>query len=93
MAVGAAGVIVSVTWNRMVSSFRQLNAGKFRVIHELEKHLPAALFKAEWAALGEGRDRKLYAPFTKSEGWLARAFGFIYVAAVGLAIWLAVFDS
>ena len=70
-AVGAGlsvlGFFICLAWWRMVTSFRQLNAAKFRIIHLLEEHLPAAVFAAEWDALGGGRDPSLYRPFTGLE--------------------------
>lgn len=77
-----AGMLVAYTWRRMVSSFRQLNAGKFAVIECLEQHLPAAMFTAEWAALGNGRDKRKYVPFTVTEGRLTVGFGLAYFALV-----------
>ena len=81
-----AGILVAYTWRRMVSSFRQLNTGKFAVIEQLESHLPAAMFKAEWTALGEGRDKRKYVPFTRTEERLTVGFGAAYfaLAAVGV---------
>ena len=81
-----AGMLVAYTWRRMVSSFRQLNAGKFAVIEQLERHLPAAIFTAEWVALGEGGDRRKYVPFTATEGWLTVGFGVAYFALVAAGI-------
>ena len=75
-------MLVAYTWRRMVSSFKQLNAGKFAVIEQLERHLPAAMFRAEWVALGEGRDRRKYVPFTETEGRLTVGFGIAYFALV-----------
>ena len=76
----AAGILAAYAWRRMVASFRQLNAGKFAVIDQLERHLPAALFRAEWAALGAGTDKKRYVPFTTTEGRLTIGFGAAYLA-------------
>jgi len=61
------GFSICFVWWRMVTSFRQLNTAKFRIIHLLEGHLPAAVFAAEWDALGEGQDSSLYRPFTRLE--------------------------
>ena len=81
-----AGMLVAYTWRRMVSSFRQLNAGKFAVIEQLERHLPAAMFKAEWVALGEGRDKRKYVPFTRTEERLTVGFGVAYLALVAASV-------
>lgn len=82
LAVGMAGILICITWRTLVRSHRQLNAGKFAVIHSLEQHLPAALFKAEWYALGEGQDKRKYTPFTKSEALIPIVFIVLYTLAM-----------
>ena len=82
LALGLAGILMCLTWRTLVRSYRQLNTGKFTVIHALEQHLPAALFNAEWHALGEGRDREKYTPFTKSEVLVPIVFAVLYVLAM-----------
>lgn len=82
IAIGLAGILLCVAWRRLVHSYRQLNAGKFVVIHLLEQYLPAALFKAEWKALGEGKDKKKYTPFTKTEATIP----IVLIVLYGIAI-------
>ncbi len=67
VAVGMTGVFTCFVWWRMVTSFRQLNTAKFSIIGLLEQHLPAAVFGAEWVALGKGENPSLYRPFTRLE--------------------------
>lgn len=89
VAIGLAGILLCMAWRRLVHSYRQLNAGKFAVIHLLEQHLPAALFKAEWKALGEGKDKKKYTPFTKTETTIPIVFIAIYgIAILGSVVYL-----
>lgn len=67
-------------WWRLVKSYRQLNTAKYKVIGELEKRLPASPYwSAEWTALGEGKDIKLYVPLTHIENWIPIIFSIIYV--------------
>ena len=88
------GLSICFVWRRMVTSFRQLNTAKFTIIHLLEEHLPAAVFKAEWEALGEGRDASLYRPFTRLETLvplgLMSLYGVAALAGAVLAIVLGV---
>lgn len=49
-----SGLAFSVAWFCIVKSYRQLNSGKFKVIHDIEKNLPLSPYKAEWIALGKG---------------------------------------
>ncbi len=65
--ISIAGIILNFTWYRMIRSYYSLNSGKFKVIHEIEKNLPLALFYAEWKVVGNGKDSKKHLPFTKVE--------------------------
>jgi hypothetical protein len=78
-AIPITGMLVSFVWLRVVKSYKDLNTAKFKVIHELESHLPAALFKYEWHVCGCGGDAKKYRPLTHSEQWVPVAFMAFYV--------------
>jgi len=77
------GIIICVIFWFLIRSYKQLNTGKFAVIHEIEKHLPLALYKYEWEMLGEGKDNKKYYPFSHIELLIPWVFGIIY-ALLGL---------
>lgn len=79
VAIPLAGVLVSLVWLRVVKSYKDLNTAKFKVIHELEAYLPAALFKYEWHVCGWGADPKKYRPLTHSEQWVPVAFIIFYI--------------
>jgi hypothetical protein len=80
-----AGVLVSLTWHRIVISYRNLNSVKFEVIHELEQQLPAALYEYEWKKAQEGRGGT-YHPLTHLEQWVPVVFMTLYalLAVLGL---------
>lgn len=80
-----AGVIFCLTWKRLIESYRQLNAGKFVIIHEMERKLPAKLFTAEWEALGRG-DGEKYTPFTKTETYVPLSFILLYMLSAIIVI-------
>lgn len=65
--LGVVGSILSYLWYRIVVSYRDLNSGKFKVIHEIEKRLPISPYDAEWEAVGRGKDSSLYKPLTHVE--------------------------
>ncbi|GGN87537.1 RipA family octameric membrane protein [Nocardia rhizosphaerihabitans] len=68
-------------WFYLVRSYRLLNSAKFQVIGALEERLPASPFwKAEWWALGEGRNRALYWPLSHIEQWVPVLFALAYVS-------------
>jgi hypothetical protein len=41
------GIFLCTSWILMILSYRNLNASKFKVIHEMEEHLPSKPFKKE----------------------------------------------
>ena len=94
VAIGVVAILIAATmlcvaWKTLVRSYAQLNRGKFAVINRLEDRLPAALFRAEWAALGEGKDPKRYKPFTHTEALVSSIFMVIYgLAALLTVAWL-----
>jgi hypothetical protein len=73
-----AVIVLCFVWWRVVHSYRQLNSGKFKVVHALEQMLPVAPYDAEWNALGAGKNRKLYLPLTHIENWVPVCFGALY---------------
>lgn len=77
VAVPIAGILVCFVWWWLIRSYRELNTVKFKVIHELERHLPAALFHYEWqlAELGRG---KAYRPLSHLERWVPLIFMALY---------------
>lgn len=82
--VPVAGVLVSLTWHRIIASYRDLNTVKFSVIHELERELPAALYDYEWHKAEEGRG-KAYHPLTHLERWVPLIFVLLYVLLASIA--------
>ena len=54
-SLGGVGVLLSVSWYIVIRSYRQLNSGKFRALHELENTLAYPFFKREWELLSEGK--------------------------------------
>ena len=76
-----------MAWFWILRSYRQLNAGKFAVIGEMERRLPARPYSdAEWKALGQGADKELYWPLTHVEMWVPLVFAATYLVGVTVAI-------
>ena len=80
------GTILAAAWRSLLISFGQLNRGKFVVINRLELLLPAAIYAAEWKALGEGQDPKIYRSFTSREVWVPQTLVGVYLVAALLSI-------
>lgn len=81
-----AVILLCFVWWRIVSSYHQLNSGKFKVVHALESRLPIAPYDAEWVALGGGKNPKLYRPLTHVENWVPLCFALLYFLLAG-ALW------
>jgi hypothetical protein len=82
----AAGLVIVLAqcsaWFVIVRSYRLLNSAKFAVIGAFEERLPAfAYSRAEWGALGEGRDWRRYLPLTHVEQWVPVIFAAAYLVA------------
>jgi hypothetical protein len=74
-------------WYFLVRSYRQLNSAKYTVIGALEERLPASPYwKAEWRALGEGRDKAKYWPMTHLEQWIPVIFAATYLTGFIAAV-------
>lgn len=77
-----SGLVVAYAWFSLVVAYKDLNAAKFKVIHELEDYLPAAIFRYEWhcCQLGKG---KAYRPVTRHEKWIPVIFAVVYIVLMG----------
>lgn len=74
-------------WFYLVRSYRQLNTAKYQVVGALEERLPASPYwKAEWTALGAGKDKSKYWPLTHLEQWVPIMFGSVYVFGFVVAV-------
>lgn len=72
--IGVAAMIICFMWYRLVLSYKQLNSGKFKVVHLIEQKLPLAPYDAEWEMLGRGEDPKKYLPFSHIEIFVPLVF-------------------
>ena len=88
--LSVAGVLFCIAWRRLIQSFAQLNEGKFKVIHEIEKILPVALFTAEWYVLGEGKNPERYKSSTSTEKIVPMVLMVFYVIVAAIAVVFAV---
>ena len=80
--------LLCYSWWRLIRSYRQLNTGKFIVIGEMEKKLPASPYwNAEWKILGEGKDPAKYKPLTEVETLVPILFGILYLIGAVVIVW------
>ena len=69
LLIPAIGILICLLWYFIIKSHVDLNRIKFDVIHELEQHLPAAMYKYEWYLAEEGQG-KAYRAVTTIERWV-----------------------
>ncbi len=80
------GAVFSVIFYFLINSYKQLNTGKFAVLHAMEKRLPVQMYTDEWIALGEGKDKRKYFPFSHIERSIPIIFGVLYFSCLVLLI-------
>ena len=71
-------IAISVIFYYLIKSYKQLNTGKFELIHKIEEKLPLNLYAYEWIVLGEGKNKNKYFPFSHIEKRLPIILGGIY---------------
>lgn len=82
------GIPISILWYLVIKSHADLNRVKFKVIHEFEQHLPAAMYIHEWSLAEKGQG-KTYRAVTTIERWVPIIFAFLHVVLaimIGLTI-------
>lgn len=85
-AVGLLGILLCFIWWTNIRSYRQLNSGKFKVIHEMEQDLPFRCYAREWELLKEGKQHKTYFPLSHVEQYVPLLFTIPYLALLLVAI-------
>ena len=83
------GIAVSILWHSLLTSYKTMNDLKFQVIHEMEEHLPAALYQYEWE-LNKSRVRGAYKPVTDVERAIPILFAVLHSGVVGVLIILLI---
>jgi len=68
-SISLLGLIICFIWRRTILSYRTLNTAKFKVIHEMEIHLPFACYDKEWEYL-IGDKKNKYTQLTASETYI-----------------------
>jgi len=73
------GFAICVIFWHLIRAYKQLNTGKFVVLHEIESKLPLCLYKYEWKVLEEGKNKKVYFPFSHIELYIPWLLGIVYL--------------
>lgn len=78
-------------WYLNINSYKQMNSGKFAVIHEIEKQLPFPCYGREWEILESGKNHRIYVPYTKIEKFIPIILAVPYASLLLYAIYLTFF--
>lgn len=77
LLISTIGFLISIVWHQNINSFKRLNSAKFKVIHEMESHLPANVYRKEDEYLQKG-----YYKLTSVEKWVPLIFGVSYALVI-----------
>ncbi|MBU0727455.1 hypothetical protein KKA95_02115 [Patescibacteria group bacterium] len=84
--IAGLGVVICIVFWFLIRSYKQLNTGKFKVLHEIEEQLPIDLYRYEWSVLGKGKKIGTYFPFSHIEQFIPWVFGGFYVTLMVIFI-------
>ena len=87
---GIVGIVLSISWNRILSAYGTLNGSKMKVISMIEHELPAALYDTEWNVMSDKLNSKKYISFTDSEKKAPKAFIILYIVLIVAAILMGI---
>lgn len=88
---GIIGMSVSGSWCIVIHSYRQLNAGKFDALHEVEQKLDYQFFKREWQFLEHGKNLNRYWKLTVVETILPRIFFLLFLSFLIISFFMWIF--
>ncbi|MDD1679377.1 MAG: hypothetical protein LUO93_09390 [Methanomicrobiales archaeon] len=91
VVISVTGIIICVRWRDIIQSHKDLNSGKFVIIHMLEEKLPATLYKTEWSYLNPPIGRKRYKSLTLAELQVPLVFIGLYTLIMSICIVLILF--
>lgn len=86
ISVSVAALAVCAIWFINIRSYKQLNSGKFKIVHMMEEQLPFAPYKKEWDYLRPPTGVKKYFQLTRIEQLVPMALSIPYLFLMIYAI-------
>ena len=86
LLVGVLGLLLNLIWLINIRSFRKLNSGKFKVIHEMEAKLPFQPYDREWEIIKLGEKKDNYFQLTRIEQILPLVLSLPFLVLLIIAI-------
>lgn len=78
-ALSIPGILLNISWFRMLQSYFINNQGKMKILSMIEKKLAVSLYDAEWKAMKNKYSKNKYISFTDNEKKLPLVFSFFYL--------------
>lgn len=85
ISLSIAGIVICAVWLMFLRNFRLLNAEKYKVITQIEDHLPVKAFANEWKGI---KQNNKYIEATKLERVFPIVFTIAYIAIIFVLLML-----
>lgn len=79
IALTIPGILLNISWRRMLQSYYINNQGKMKILSLLEQKMAVSLYDAEWKSMKNKYSKKKYISFTDNEKKLPSVFSFFYI--------------
>lgn len=79
LTLSILGLCLCLAWTVNINSYKQLNKLKFKVIHEMESHLPFQCYRMEWEMLSNDSDLPKYFRLTAIERFVPAIISIPYL--------------
>lgn len=86
MIMALIGIILDISWIKLLDAYGVLNSAKMKVISMLERELPIRLYDTEWMVMSDKLNLKKYVSFTDSEKRIPKILIFVYIMIIIAAI-------
>jgi len=88
--VALLGLALCILWNINIRSYRNLNSGKFKIIHYMEQSLPFPCYDKEWEILKEEKEGKTYLQLTRVEQYVPIILAIPYILLLIYSLWVLI---
>ncbi len=90
-ALTLPGILLNVSWYKMLQSYYINNQGKMKILSMIEQKLAVSLYDAEWKAMKNKYSKKKYVSFTDNEKKLPLVFSLFYMLVDAACIFVFIF--
>jgi hypothetical protein len=86
LATSFLGLCLCLAWSVNINSYKQLNKLKFKVIHEMESHLPFPCYRMEWEMLSSDSNIQKYFRLTAIEKYIPAIISTPYLCLLSYSL-------